>query len=111
MKVFRAVGKQYDPGEDRSFSEAVSKSHALFVTSSEDQAIAWALALWHRAPKSSIQELEVSCIRSRKTLEVMDTFESAGQLCEFIPSKDGGFDTVYHEFFLEEAVILQEDII
>lgn len=109
VKVFRAVGESYQSRQDDAWLYGFD-ARALFVTDSEEGAIAWALQLWHVAPKHAIECLEVRGIRDVH-LNTISDFVEKGFLCEFIPAGDGGFDTVYHNFVLREAVILQEDIV
>lgn len=111
MKVWRAIGESYVPGDDAAYSAACEASGALFVAPTESQAIAWALHLWHRAEKHDVVCIEVSRIRDRNTLKPIAEFQASDWLHEFIHAGDGGFNIVQHDFRLFEAVVLASDIL
>lgn len=110
MKVWRAVGESYKSTEDGAWIAGLP-SQAIFVTDTEEGAIAWVLHLWHCAKKHRIDTIEVSNIRDKHTLEPVSDFAKAGKLCEFVKDKTGGFNIIHHDFELMEAVVLPEDLL
>jgi len=111
MKVWRAIGggdyvtrkpQELSFEESGCHSHSVMESGAIFVAPDELQALAWAIAL----DKYDFVEMEVSCIRDRSTLEVIEEFTPSIVYITVSGRKDR-----YREIQLHEAVVLPGDVL